>query len=53
MLNSVRGCICTREVGGSRQLYELSVMTQVSSGLARNQVLVAVLALVLIAVVAG
>ena len=32
VLTSVRGCICNGEAGGSRQLYELSMMAQVSNG---------------------
>ena len=53
MLISVRGCICNGEVGGFRQVYELSVMAQVSNGLARNQVALLILGLLAILVTGG
>ena len=53
MLTSVRGCICNGEVGGSRQIYKLSVMAQVSNGLARNQVVLLILGLLLVLVIGG
>ena len=52
MLNSVRGYICNSEVRRPRRIYELSMITQVSSGLARNQALV-IVALVVIVVMVG
>ena len=54
MLNSVRGCICNGEAGGSRQVYRLSVMAQVSNslpGLLRNQAVLVILALVIVLVI--
>ena len=56
MLNSVRGCICNGEGGGGRQLYELSVMSQVSSGfsgLVRSQATMLILGLLVVLVVAA
>ncbi len=56
MLNSVRGCICNGEGGGGRQLYELSVMSQVSngfSGLVRSQAALLILGVLVVLVVAG
>ena len=55
MFTSVRGCICNGEAGGSRQFYELSMMTQVSNslpGLLRNQPVLLILALVIVLVIA-
>jgi hypothetical protein len=56
VLNSVRGCICTREVGGSRQVYRLSVIAQASRDipdLLRSQAVLVILILVIILVIAG
>jgi hypothetical protein len=56
VLNSVRGCICAREAGGSRQVYRLSVIAQVSRdipGLLRSQAALLILLLVIILVTGG
>lgn len=53
MLNSVRGYICNSEVGRPRRIYEPSMITQVRSGLARNQALLVIVALVIIRVMVG
>lgn len=56
MLTSVRGCICNGEVGGSRQLYELSMMAQASNGLpglARNQAVLLIVGLAIVLVIGG
>ncbi len=56
MLTSVRGCICNGEVGGSRRIYELSMMSQVSNslpGLLRNQAVLVILVLVIVLVMGG
>lgn len=56
MLTSVRGCICNSEAGPGRQLYELSVMSQVSngfSGLMRSQLVLLIVGLTVVLVVAG
>jgi hypothetical protein len=53
VLTSVRGCICNGEVGGSRRIYELSMIAQVSNGLARNQVVLLILGLLLVLVIGG
>ena len=56
MLNSVRGCVCTREVVGPRQLCRFSVITQVSRdmpGLMRNQAVLLILGLLVVLVVIG
>ncbi len=55
MLNSVRGCICAREVEGSRQVYRLSAIAQVSRdipGLLRNQEVLLILGLLAVLVIA-
>jgi hypothetical protein len=53
VLISVRGCICNGEPGGSRRIYELTMMAQVSNGLARNQVVLLILGLLLVLVIGG
>jgi hypothetical protein len=56
VLNSVRGCICAREVGGSRQVYQFSVITQVSRdipGLLRSQPALLILGLLIVFVAGG
>ena len=56
MLNSVRGCACSGEAGGFRQLCELSVIAQVNngfSGLVRSQVALLILGLLAVLVVGG
>ena len=56
MLTSVRGCICNGEVAGSRRIYELSVMAQVSKdlpGLLGNQAVLLILGLLIILVIGG
>ena len=53
VLTSVRGCICNSEAGGSRRIYELSMMAQVSNGLVRNQALLVILGLVVVLVIGG
>ena len=53
MLTSVRGCIFNGEGEGSRKLCELSVMAQVSNGLMRNQIALAIIGLVIVLVIAG
>lgn len=56
MVTSVRGCICNGEVGGSRQIYGLSMMAQVSKdlpGLLRNQAVLLVLVLLIVLVIGG
>ena len=56
MLTSVRGCICNGEVRGSRHVYELTMMAQVSNGLPgllRNQAVLLILVLVIILVIGG
>lgn len=56
MLNSVRGCICTREAEGSRQVYRLSVIAQVSrdvTGLLRSQAALVILGVLLVLVIVG
>lgn len=56
MLNSVRGCICTREVGGSGQVYRFSMIAQVSRdipSLLRNQAALLIIVLVIVLMVAG
>lgn len=53
MLTSVRGCICNGEAGGSRRFYELSMMAQVSNGLARNQVALLILGLLAVLAIGG
>ena len=56
MLNSVRGCLCTREVGGSRQAYRLSVIAQVSRdmpGLLRSQAALLILGLLIVLMIIG
>jgi hypothetical protein len=53
VLTSVRGCICNGEVGGSRRIYELSIMAQLSNGLARNQIVLLFLGLRLVLVIGG
>ena len=52
MLTSVRGCTHNFEAGGSRQLYELSMMSQVSNVL-RNQAVLLILGLVIVLVIGG
>jgi hypothetical protein len=55
MLNSVRGCVCAREVGNSRPVYRLSVFAQVSRdipGLLRNQEVLLILGLLAVLVIA-
>ena len=56
MLNSVRGCICNGEAGGSRQVYRLSVIAQASRDipdLLRNQAVLVILILVIVLVIGG
>ncbi len=56
MLTSVRGCICNGEAGGSRPVYELSMIAQVSNslpGLLRNQAVLVILGLMLVLVIGG
>jgi len=56
VFTSVRGCICNGEVGGSRRIYELSVMAQVSndaSGLLRNQAALLILGLLIVLLIGG
>lgn len=56
MLNSVRGCICTREVGGQRQVYRFSVIAQVSRdipSLLRDQAALLIIVLVIVLVTGG
>ena len=56
MLTSVREYICNGEAGGSRQIYELSIMAQVSnglSGLLRSQGVLLVLVLLIVLVIVG
>jgi len=56
VLNSVRECLCNREVGGSRQVYRLSVIAQVSKhlpGLLGNQAVLLVLGLLVLFVMGG
>jgi hypothetical protein len=55
MLTSVRGCLCNDEAVGSRQIYELSVMAQISNGvgLLRNQAVLLVLVLLIVLVIVG
>lgn len=52
MFISVRGC-SDNNAGGCRQLYELSVVSQVSNGLMRNQAVLVILGLLLVLVVGG
>jgi hypothetical protein len=50
VLNSVRGCICNSEAGGSRQVYRLSVLAQASRDipdLLRNQAVLVIIILVI------
>jgi hypothetical protein len=52
---SVRGC-SDNNAGGCRQLYELSVMSQVSNGLPgllRNQAVLVILIVVIVVVIGG
>lgn len=56
MFTSVRGCICNGEVGGSRPIYELSMMAQVSNslpGLLNNQAVLVIIVLVIVLVIGG
>jgi hypothetical protein len=56
MLNSVRGCICTREAGGFRQPYERSAIAQVNNGfseLLRSQAALLILGLIVVLVAGG
>lgn len=56
MLNSVRGCICNSEAAGVRQLYEVSMMSQVNygfSGLMRSQAALLILGLLVVLMVGG
>ncbi len=56
MVTSVRGCICTSEVLGSRRIYGLSMMAQVSKDLPellRNQAVLLVLVLLVLLVMGG
>ena len=56
MFISVRGCTDNPEAGGSRQLYGLSVMAQVSNslpGLLRNHAMLLILVLVIVMVTGG
>ena len=52
MFISVRGC-SDNNAGGCRQLYELSMMSQVSNGLLKNQVVLLILGLLLVLVIGG
>jgi hypothetical protein len=49
---SVRGCT-DNNAGGCRQLYELSLISQVSNGLVRNQAVLLIVGLVIILVIGG
>jgi hypothetical protein len=56
VLTSVRGCTHIFEAGRPRQLYELSMMAQVSNGISgvpRNQVVLLIIGLVIILVIGG
>ena len=56
MLNSLRGCLCASEAEGSRQIYRLSVIAQVSRDipdLMRNQAALLILGLLIVLVVGG
>ena len=56
MFTSVRGCICNGEVGGSRPIYELSMMAQVSNslpGLLNNQAVLVIIVVVVRLVTRG
>jgi hypothetical protein len=56
VLNSVRGCICNGEAGGSRQVYRLSAIAQASRDipdLLRNQAVLVILILVIVLVIGG
>jgi hypothetical protein len=48
VLTSVRGCTHNPEAGDFRQLCELSMMSQVSDGLVRNQAVLLIVGLVII-----
>jgi hypothetical protein len=50
---SVRGCTDNTEAGGCRHLYELSVISQVSNDLMRNQAVLLIVGLVIILVIGG
>ena len=52
MFMSVRGCTDIPEAGGCRQLYELSVISQVSNVL-RNHAALLVIVLVIVLVIGG
>jgi hypothetical protein len=49
---SVRGCT-DNNAGGCRQLYDLSLISQVSNGLMRNQAVLLIVGLVIILVIGG
>lgn len=56
MITSVRGCICNSEAGSFRRIYELSMMSQVSSGLSgllRNEAVLVIVGLVVFLVIGG
>lgn len=56
MVTSVRGSSCHGEVAGSRRIYELSVMAQVSKdlpGLLGNQAVLLILGLLIVLVTGG
>jgi hypothetical protein len=51
VLNSVRGCICNSEAARVRQLYEVSMMSQVNygfSGLMRSQAALLILVVLMV-----
>lgn len=52
MFISVRGCT-DNNAGGCRQLYDLSLISQVSNGLMRNQAVLLIVGLVIILVIGG
>lgn len=56
MITSVRGCICTRGVGGPGRIYEISMLAQFSnglSGLLRSQAALVILGVLLVLVIVG
>jgi hypothetical protein len=56
VITSVRGCICNSEGGSFRRIYELSMMSQVSSGLSgllRNEAVLIIVGMVIFLVIGG
>ena len=53
MLTSVRECIGDGDVEGPRRIYELCMLAQASTGLARNQIALLILGLLLVLVIGG